>query len=464
MSLKNRLFAIVAIACVFGGMAYVALSGMSIGQKIEDGSFSFRKKETIYFWYSDSTMTDFISGAAVAFGEQNDVRVIPVLTSDSDYLEAINRASLSGEQIPDAYMISNDSLGKAFLAGLASRVEDETGLLTTEHFPQTALDAITYKDKQIAYPYYYNTSILLFNKTYLEEWTAAQLAATEEGIGEEPFVDEEEEAYAEGEAQEETLEVTPEQIEAGIPVTTDEILAFAGNYDAPENVEAVFKWDVSDIFYNYYFVGRYMIIGGESGDDETQINIYNEETKQCLEQYQALNQFFFIDADTVTSESVLQEFIEGKLVFTVVTPSALAQMEQAKEDGTFAYEFGVALMPQPSADLGARSLSVTSSVAINGYSEHKELANQFAVFLTGDKAKLLYERTGKVSANLAANTDNEHLMVFMEEYKNSISLPKMIETSNFWLHLEIVFSKIWEGADVDAQLLELSDQILSQVE
>ena len=40
-----------------------------------------------------------------------------------------------------------------------------------------------------------------------------------------------------------------------------DILTFANSYDAPEQVEAVFKWDVADIFYNYFFVGNYIDVG-----------------------------------------------------------------------------------------------------------------------------------------------------------------------------------------------------------
>ena len=39
-----------------------------------------------------------------------------------------------------------------------------------------------------------------------------------------------------------------------IPSTIDDILSFADSYDAPEQVEAVFKWD-GRYFYNYFFVG-----------------------------------------------------------------------------------------------------------------------------------------------------------------------------------------------------------------
>ena len=466
MGFKKRLLATLAVVCVMAGLLYAGVSGMKIGE--EEIQELFDTKETIYFWYSDAGLSDYINSAAVAFGEKRDARVIPVLVSDSDYLEAINEASLRSEQIPDAFIISNDSLEKAYLAGLAGRVADSGKLCTTEHFPQTALSAATYKDKLIAYPFYYETSAFLYNKTYLEAWTAEQLAA-QEAAAEEGYEEEYEgEDLPEAEEGEEivgeiSLEVTPEQIAAGIPSTMDEVLAFADNYDAPENVD-VLRWDVSDIFYNYYYVGNYMIVGGENGDDDTQIDIYNDETKRCLEVYQRLNQFFFIESDTVTYDSVVQDFIEGRLVFTVATTDVLKRLEEAKEDGTFTYEYGIALIPKPSAELAGRSLSVTNCIAVNGYSTHKDLANEFAAFLTGDYCERLYERTGKVSANLAANPENEDLAVFMEEYKNSQSLPKLIETSNFWIQLEILFSRVWEGGDIDSLLLELSDQIISQIQ
>ncbi len=466
MDLRKRLLAVLAVICMLAAVVYVGASGMKIREDVESQPF-FNNKETIYFWYSDEAMTDYISSAAVAFGQDRDVRVIPVLASDSEYLEAINDASLHGSQIPDVYIISNDSLEKAYLAGLASRIVDEKGVCTLTHFPQTAISAVTYKDKLIAYPYFYETSAFLYNKTYLEAWTAEQLAAQTEGTGvveipddvpdaEDPVDDEE---YA----GEDVLVVTQEQLAAGIPSNMDEVLAFADNYEAPENVEAVLRWDVSDIFYNYYFVGGYMVVGGESGDDENNINIYNEETKACLQVYQKLNQFFFIESDTVTYESVVQDFIEGKIVFTVATTDVLAKLEAAKADGTFPYEYGIAMIPQPSAQLRGRSLSVTNCVAVNGYSEHRQLANEFAAYLTGSYYADLYERTGKVSANLSANQDNEYLKTFMEEYKNADSLPKMMETSNFWIRLEILFSRVWDGGDIDTLLRELSDQILSQV-
>ena len=42
-------------------------------------------------------------------------------------------------------------------------------------------------------------------------------------------------------------------------------------------------------------------------------------------------------------------------------------------------------------------------------------------------------------------------------------MPKMIETSNFWVELEIAFAKIWYGDDANADLKALSEKIMSQV-
>ncbi len=108
---------------------------------------------------------------------------------------------------------------------------------------------------------------------------------------------------------------------------------FADEYDAPETVEAVFKWDVSDIFYNYFFIGNYISVGGDAGDDPMNINLYNEFAIQCLKVYQQLNQFFSIDTNIVTYEGILEEFLEGKTVFTIATTDA--GWMQPKRQGNF---------------------------------------------------------------------------------------------------------------------------------
>ena len=481
MSLKKRLTAILILACTLAWVIYGGNREFTVPE--EEHISIFNNKETIYFWYTDEALTDYMNSAAVTFGEENDVRVIPVLKSGMEYLEAVNHASLNDDEaLPDVYLLSNDSLGKAYLAGLATPIEDDS-VCNTLNFPTSALSAVSYDGKLVAYPYYFETSAYLYNKTYLENFVQAQIQAEIDAtMGEEA----QEELEENGEpAEAEEIQVNEVDVEATVseeeqidpamqeeinrrleellPETTEELLTFADSYDAPEAVESILKWDVSDVFYNYYFIGQYMIVGGESGDDADNIDIYNLEAIQCLKEYQKLNQFFYIDPDTVTYDSVLQEFIDGKIVFSVVTNDAVAKLAAAREEGTFNYEYGIMPVPRISEELEGRSLSVTNTVVVNGYSSKKELANRFATFLTTEYVDNLYSRTGKTAASNNVQFEDEHLAGFCSEYATSIPVPKMIETSNFWLQLEILFAKVWNGEDINDLVRGLSEQMMTQV-
>ncbi len=464
MHIKNRLISVAAVVAMAAALFFGSTMEMrTAGEEDTEGSHLwFEKTDTIYFWYTDDAMTNFINSAAVAFGERENVRVIPVLTEDSEYLEALNQVSLHSGQVPDAYIISNDSLEKAYLAGLAEEIGDEGAVCNETNFPAAALSAVAYQGKTVAYPLSYETSALVYNETYLAEW-AVQIAQKDLlNAGEDLASAENDSGIPVDEAA--LAALAEEYFQKAIPHTVNDILNIANTFDVPAGVDGVLKWDVSDIFYNYWIVGNYMIVGGDAGDDKRQININNPETIQCLEVYKALNQFFFIESDTVSYDSVLQDFIDGKTVFSIVTTDAAARLAEAKESGELAFEYGIAMMPDISEELKSRSMSVTNGVAVNGYSEHKELANRFAAYLVTECADSLYERSGKVSANRNAGTENGALQIFMLEYGESVPLPKMMETGNFWLQLERLFSSVWNGADVTTLVEELANQIVTQVE
>ncbi len=478
MFLKKRMIATAAVIAMAAAAVYGSTQEMSQTQDTGERLQLFRAKETIYCWYSDEALSGYINAAAVSFGEQNKVRVIPVLTSDSEYLEAVNQETLHSAQIPDIYLLSSDSLEKAYLAGLATKVPDTEGICDTDHFSQAALAAVTYDDKIIGYPVYFDTSALVYNEDYLRTWATQQAekelsgsSDNDEPVGEgEEIIEEdslpEDQTTEQATVDEAAVNALAEQYFAkALPSTVDDLLNIADTFDAPEGVEGVMKWDVNNIFYNYWIVGNYMIVGGDPGDDRNDININNPETIQCLEVYKALNQFFFIESDTVTYDSVIQDFIDGKTMFTIGTTDVVKRLEDAKADGSLTFNYGIARMPDVSAELQSRSLSVTGAAVINGYSEHKELADRFAAYLSEEYADGLYERSGKMPASIhaAENADNGALTIFADEYADSVSLPKMLETGNFWMQLEVLFSKVWNGEDVTTLVQQLADNMSQQL-
>ena len=497
--MKKRLMAILFIALAAAGILAIGKSGMPVKEKeqSEDSSlFSNHNKDSIYLWYTDDALTAYLSSAAVAYNETHDARIVPVLESGLDYVETINRNSVESN-VPDLYVISNDALEKAYLAGLAVPVEPTVNM--EETFIGKGLAAATYKDKLLGYPFYFETSSLLYNKTYLRDLAVAQLTQEQEeaaaqeqqenadsasadatqnssGAGDTQKAAESEssdtasdrsDSQTTEEAVEEESPFTEEQIEAKIqeylPKTIGDIQTFGDMYDAPEQVESVFKWDVTDIFYNYFFIGNAINMGGENGWDTEQVDIYNLNAIQSMTAYQNLNNFFSIDTSEISYESTLNDFMQGKVVFTVATSDAVAALEQAKQDGTFAYEYGFVTTPSFKEEEPSSSLSVTNCVAINGYSTNQEVANDFARYLTCEYNEILYDRSGKVSAQKDMEYPYDALQVFAREYETSLPIPKMLETGNYWLKLEALFAEIWNGADANEELKTLSEQIKYQI-
>lgn len=424
--------------------------------------------DSVVVWYADESMTDYISAMAVAFHEEYDIRVIPQLQSGLEYVESIYDASVTDETAtPDVFIISNEALEKAYLTGLADVISDPDSVVNTEHFPQTAINAVTYENKLVGYPYYFETSVLLYNRSYIYEMAKNQLLAetTDEsaaGGGEITVSDEtstEETSTAE--------EVTEEDIEARIveliPLTFEELLAFANEYDAPAAVDGVFKWDVSDIFYNYFFAGNYMNVGGPCSDTPEEVDIYNLDAIKAMQIYQSLNQFFSFEANDMKYASVIEEFMAGKMVYTTATSDIIKTLDAAKEEGTFAFDYGLMEIPDLNEELQTKNLSVTNTVVVNGFSDGKEDANKFASYLTSKAAESLYEKTGKIPALTKEACKDERTAVFYREYENSVPAPKMMVTSNLWVQLEVTFTEVWNGAGVSRSLQNLSEMIMSQI-
>lgn len=371
-------------------------------------------RKTLVCWYTDDALTDYLNSAAVSYTLQHsDIRVVPVQVPAGEYLEYINDASVGRSDVapPDLYVLTSEDLEKAYLAGLAVPVQSlasGTGL-----YPDTALSAVTYRGQCIAYPLSFETTALIYNKALCSE--------------------------------------------AQLPRTIPELLAFGDSFDAPEGVETVLTWDVSDLFADYQFIGACIDAGGPAGDDAGCWDIYNPQAVECLAQYQSLANFFSIDDATVSTESVEQDFLASRTVFTIAGPDFIPQIEAAVADGSFPYSYGVAAFPAPSGEIASRPLSITTCIAINGYSEDIDAADDFARYCCEDQADTLYYYSGKLAAYKSAVPQVDTLQAYADIYARSASLPKLMSAGDFWIQLEIVFSEVWNGQDPDALLRELQD-------
>ncbi|MBU9747003.1 extracellular solute-binding protein [Lachnospiraceae bacterium ASD3451] len=368
-------------------------------------------------WYSDENMGYYFTEAAKAYEQDTGIKVTARQVSGVDYIEQINKASISETGGPDLYMSGSDILEKAHLAGLASENQFAAQLYNSEHYPQIALDAVTYKGVQVAYPLSFETSCLLYNKAYAAE----------------------------------------------APATIDDILTFSDTFEGGEGIENIFVWNVSDIFSDYFFAGNYINLGGPCGDDKAQIDINNEQVQQAMAYYQSLKEFFALDPETISDEDVIQDFMDGKTIYAIVRADDLNKMEAAASVGLTTVDYGVARVPDLTESLQTKPLAVTSVVVVNGYTPYPKEAADFAKYLTYDYAVNLYSMVNRMSARSDLNLDKPHVDTLKEIYQTAAGVPKIMELSNYWIQMEVTFANIWQGADVPGELQKVSDLITKQL-
>ncbi|MCI2048184.1 MAG: extracellular solute-binding protein [Lachnospiraceae bacterium] len=428
MNLRTRILSGLIVLALLAGLIYIAIA---FNTSEEDNSPEplFSTKTTLNLWYNDDALTDYLNEMAVQYNEsQNDYRVVPQLQDGVDYLDSINKTSIAGTDYPDMYVISNDQLAKASLAGLATEVTDRQSFADNVIFPQTAINAVTFDGQVIAYPFYFETAALLYNSTYLKSMA--------DSLG--------------------------QSLSDTVPVTVQDIIKLANNYNAPEGVTDIFTWDVSDIFYNYYFLGSFIDVGGAAGDDPKTIDIYNADAIQALAVYQQLGQYFSPDTKT-KYETILDNFCSGKVVFTTATTDAVEKIKQAADKGTFTGDYGVTKVPDITDSLKTKGLSVTQCIAVNGYSEQQDACNSFIRYMIFDHNTDFYDRTGKGIAQNGYKYSDSHMTDFFNAYADSTPMPKMRQTGNFWMFMENTFAQVWDGADPNDSLKSLYEQTMVQI-
>lgn len=450
----RRVFGIFCVLLVFSQMVQAASSYRREQQLAQEAGELADETKQLTLWYTDEKLNTYLVEAAAEFERQHHVEVTLQLVTAVDYIEHINTASISDLGGPDLFITSSELLEKARLSGLAVENDSFTKRELENSFPQKALDAATCGGKLMAYPFYFETCFLLYNKQYTD----------------------------------------------AAPAAIDEILAYADSFEGgagTENVESIFKWNVADIFYNFFFVSNYVNLGGATGDNKEEVDLSAEEIVRCLEYYQSLNAFFAIDADEVTTEDVLQEFIDGKIVYTIAKTDAIAKLDEAialgqvyqvpeeeaeeAEDGGEAaeeeaqqpapeetaadngYFYGIAQVPGLTEELQTKGLSVTNSVVVNAYSRERELAKDFAKYLTYDKVDSLYTMADKMPVKMGVSYANEEMNVLISQYENSVEVPKITDLSNYWIEMEIAFANIWRGNDVGTEIEAVNQMIHAQL-
>lgn len=409
--------------CLAAAAAAMLLSGCK-GKDREAASVPETKKEVteeaqkeeeakpkeLTLWYTQPDLEPYFTEAAASYGEKTGTKIQAVQVPALDYIETINAKSVEDSDYPDLYVATPDFLEKAKLAGLT--MEAGKKVCSTENFSQKALDAVTYKGEKIAYPFYTDTSVLVYNRQYVQE----------------------------------------------APQTIEDIQMFSEAFEGDGDIQNIFVWNVNDIFVDFFAIGNYVNLGGVHGDTANEMVLNSEEIRSCLAFYQALSQFFAIDKTMVNEARVVQDFAEGKTVYAIIRDDSIedldAKIQEAAAAGAAQVSYGIAMVPDLTPELQVRPLSITHSIAVNGYTKEPKEAKKFAEYLVVKQAERLYGVTGNFPAKAGIVYENPELDQVTAQYAESVEVPKIMQMSSYWLLMGPVFADIWTGADVTETMAE----------
>ena len=332
------------------------------------------------FWYSDESYQEFFEKAAEEYYEDTGIVVDAEYQDSMDYMDAVYTVTMQGEAFPDLYMIGSDELEEAYLYGLAA--ENTASDIYESTVAANAVTASTYKEKMYAYPLSYNTCLFVYKNGYFE--------------------------------------TEPETLQA--------IIDYSNDNEPPENVQYLLEWDA---FYDFPFISN--SVSFVKDEVETmQVNydegLYNED----LEFFSQILESFSIDAATVTEESVISDFNEGKTLCAIVDSDSLTKLEGTDHE--------IRELLALNDTLQASSAALTDLVVVNDFSGKKEKAADFAEYVTLTMSGELHGLGGHYSVKLSEDADEKEQIAY-QAYENAIPVPDSQDAKEFWVTLKETISQ-----------------------
>lgn len=354
----------------------------SAGQKSTENPLltdsAYQQADTdLIFWYDDKSYDTYFSLAAEEYFKETGKKVQPLYQESTEYMTAVYDKTMQDDGYPDVYLISGDNLEAAYLYGLAAvneRAESYAGAA------ENALAAAAYGDRLLGYPLNYNTCLFVYQNSYFE--TA--------------------------------------------PVSMQEIIDYSNENEPGENVEYLVEWDVNDPFYDFPFVANSITFEKE-GPQRMNV-VYDEEIyQQDLEFFETLLSSFSVNAETVSEETILENFKAGRTLCAMLDTDSLYQLE--------GYTYSVTQIPDLNEELKTSVCAMTEMLVVNDFSEKQQEAADFAEFATVALADKLYETSGHYSVFLSEQADMVEQTAY-ETYEGAVLAPDSQDARHFWVGLK----------------------------
>lgn len=407
--------------------------------------------DEVVCWYTSDEDRTWLENVAKDFEKEYSVSVTLVYYDGASFFEDMNQANQTGAG-PDVYIAGNDQIELAVLGGMVQENTWLTDSFLQDMYPETAVRAITYKEKRYGYPVYFDTYCLIYDANLLEN----------------------------------------------APASIEDILAFADEYEDTGSTKAIFRWDVADPYINTMFLNAYADLFGDNGDESSKFMVNSGECIAAMEYFQSLSAYFWMNKNNISHDTIVKRIREGTLVLglckTDILPTlyelhaggeqVAAQDGAADEDKETGDEAGaagekngtedkvaadetdyqVSYVPSLTSELSSQTLSTTYGAFVNPYGQDAGLANLFALYLSCGQTEKQYAGNGKLPVvNQKDGLDSLQSVIYAQ-YLNSKPVPKVMVLGDYLSESAIAFDRIWGGEDVTEQLNQLQNKMQEKIE
>lgn len=336
----------------------------------------------LIFWYEDATYTEFFEKAVLDYYEVTGIKVAVQYKDTLDYMGEIYDETMQDGSFPDVYLISGDNLEEAYLYGLVS--VNEKGL-DEVNVAENARCASVYENKLLGYPLSYNTGVFIYQTDYF----------------------------------------------ATAPESLQSIIDYSNENEPAENVEYLLEWDVNDAFYDFPFVSNSVTF--EKTEPEVLNVIYDEELYQKdLEYFEGILESFSVDAKTVSEDSIIENFRNGRTLSAIIDTNSLYKLSD--------YRYSLMPVPDLNEELPAYTCAITDMLLVNDFSKKGEQAADFAYFASVTMADELHALSGHYSV-IPSENPNWVEQVAYDSYETAVLVPDSMDAKDFWVYLEETISK-----------------------
>ena len=351
------------------------------------------QKNDLILWYYDEDLTPYVEQLATDYFRKNGKRVGCKLVSVVSYFEEINRLNVEGGDAPDLFITDTTRLEQAYLGSVAApNAFPDTYSL--RNYPMKALTSVMYDGRMVAYPLCFDMGYFVYNPSYRKE---APQSFAEIAKAAEDFVKD------------------------------------------PDSVkDMTILYDMTDLLFEYPFIGASLNLGGENGDAEAEVSCDLKQGIASLQAYLDFQEKVKIDRSTTTYDLVENSFVFGRSEMALLKCRSLALLNREKTP------YQICPMPAVTGEIPSKALSSTLCVCVNPMSRNEKQAEDLAKYMTFDHAQILYGLTGCLSARRLSYKEGGFDELY-DLYDQTASFPKFLETEDLFRDVMQMFDRLAKG-------------------